>query len=401
MLHASAVRPVTRYISSPTILRATAPLNDCCRNPRLSFRSRRDAVQRVSQGQGAVVLRAGMCSISVGIAVVAVAVVVKSVGTYAPRPARDGSQAERLGVSVIQQWQLNSPAYRTAVSFQIPDDTGVRATGLERETVGAGTPSDEPAVFEERYSLRERFASFDERFVGVARLIRHAAIAVKTELVLRQHTTAAETELPVSAPDQAANGASPAAGPVAASPSNANASVNSGVRAPRVRQASLSSTSPDTQNRTAIYDISAQVVYLPNGRRLEAHSGFGSYMDDPRYVHIRRKGATPPNTYRLVLRENLFHGVQAIRLIPVDGSKMFGRDGILAHHYLLGPNGQSNGCVSLADYPAFLNAYMNGEIDRLVVVERLDNPPGQMIAAGWLEKAFKGFIKNFERGSGT
>ena len=143
------------------------------------------------------------------------------------------------------------------------------------------------------------------------------------------------------------------------------------------------------------------MVYLPNGRRLEAHSGLGSYMDDPRYVHIRRKGATPPNTYRLVLRENLFHGVHAIRLIPVGGGNMFGRDGILAHHYLLGPNGQSNGCVSFADYPAFLNAYLNGEIDRLVVVERLENPPGQMIAAGWLEKAFKGLIKTFERGSGT
>jgi hypothetical protein len=346
------------------------------------------------------VLRAGMCSISVGIAVVAVALVVKSVGTYAPRPARDGSQAERLGVSVIQQWQLSSPAYRAAVPLQIPDNAGVRAAGLERETVGAGTPAEEHAVFEERYSLRERFASFDERFVGVARLIRHAAIAVKTEFVLRQQT-AAETELHVSAPDQA--GASRATGPVAAAPSApsiANASANSGVRAPRVRQASLSS-SPDSQNRTAIYDISAQVVYLPNGRRLEAHSGFGSYMDDPRYVHIKRKGATPPNTYRLVMREKLFHGVQAIRLIPVGDGNMFGRDGILAHHYLLGPNGQSNGCVSLANYPEFLNSYLNGEIDRLVVVERLANPPGSVIAASWLEKAFKGFVKTFERGSGT
>jgi hypothetical protein len=334
--------------------------------------------------------------------VVAVALVVKSVGTYTPRPARDGSQAERLGVSVIQQWQLNSPAYRTAVSFQVPDDTGVREAGPATETVGARMPA-EDAVFEERYSLRERFASFDERFVGGARLIRRAAIAVKTELILPRYATAAETELQASAHDQTANGASTTAGAVAVSrPPIVNASLNSGVRAPRVRQASLSSSpSPDGQNRTAIYDISAKVVYLPNGRRLEAHSGFGSYMDDPRYVHIRRKGATPPNTYRLQLRESLFHGVQAIRLIPVAGSNMFGRDGILAHHYLLGPNGQSNGCVSLADYPAFLNAFMNGEIDRLVVVERLENPPGQMLAAEWFEKAFKGLIKNFERGSGT
>jgi hypothetical protein len=283
------------------------------------------------------------------------------------------------------------------VSLRVSDDAGVRAATSKKETVDLGS-SDEAAVFEERYSFRERFASFDERYIGVARLIRRAAVnVVKAELILPRYATATGTELHISAPDQALLVAAPAA---PAPSSIASASVNSGVRAPRVRQASLSS-SPDSQHRTAIYDISAQVVYLPNGRRLEAHSGLGSYMDDPRYVHIQRKGATPPNTYRLVMRENLFHGVQAIRLIPVSGSNMFGRDGILAHHYLLGPNGQSNGCVSLADYPAFLNAYLNGEIDRLVVVERLEKPPGQMIAAGWFEKAFKGLAKTFERGSGT
>jgi hypothetical protein len=280
--------------------------------------------------------------------------------------------------------------------LQIPDNAGVRAAGLERETVGAGTHPGEPAFLEERYTFKQRFTSFDERFVGVARLVRRAAVSVvRIEPVLPQYAIAAEAEPWVPEPDQATKSASPAVAPR----SIANASANGDVRAAKVRQASLSS--PDNQNRTAIYDISAKVVYLPNGRRLEAHSGHGSYMDDPRYVHIRRKGSTPPNTYRLVLRENLFHGVQAIRLIPVGGGNMFGRDGILAHHYLLGPNGQSNGCVSFADYPAFLSAYMNGEIDRLVVVERLESPPGQMIAAGWLEKAFKGLIKNFERGSGT
>ena len=161
------------------------------------------------------------------------------------------------------------------------------------------------------------------------------------------------------------------------------------------------SPAPRRPSPDAYYDISSQLVYLPNGRRLEAHSGFGSYMDDPRYVHVKRKGSTPPNTYRLVLRENLFHGVRAIRLVPVGGGNMFGREGILAHHYLLGPNGQSNGCVSFADYPEFLNAYLNGEIDRLVVVERLENPPSPMIAAAWFTTAIKGLLKPFERGSGT
>ena len=127
--------------------------------------------------------------------------------------------------------------------------------------------------------------------------------------------------------------------------------------------------------KTAIYDITAKVVYLPNGERLEAHSGLGEFMDDPRHVHRRMRGATPPNTYRLKLREALFHGVQAIRLTPENESDMFGRDGILAHTYMLGPSGQSNGCVSFKDYSKFLRAYQRGEIDRIVVLPRLTRPP--------------------------
>jgi len=127
--------------------------------------------------------------------------------------------------------------------------------------------------------------------------------------------------------------------------------------------------------RTAIYDITAQTVYLPNGERLEAHSGFGNMMDNPRYVHVRMRGATPPNTYKLTLRESLFHGVQAIRMTPVGEGTMFGRDGILAHTYMLGATGQSNGCVSFRNYPRFLQAFLRGEVDRMVVVSRLDRVP--------------------------
>lgn len=127
--------------------------------------------------------------------------------------------------------------------------------------------------------------------------------------------------------------------------------------------------------RTAIYDITAKIVYLPNGEKLEAHSGFGGMMDDPRYVHVRMRGATPPNVYDLRLRESLFHGVQAIRLTPVNERDMFGRDGILAHTYMLGPNGQSNGCVSFRDYAKFLRAFQHGEITRMIVVPHLATAP--------------------------
>jgi hypothetical protein len=122
------------------------------------------------------------------------------------------------------------------------------------------------------------------------------------------------------------------------------------------------------ENRTAIYDISARAVYLPNGKTLEAHSGLGDWRDNPRYIGMKMRGPTPPNTYDLSLRGSLFHGVRAIRLSPVDDEKMFGRAGMLAHTYMLGPEGDSNGCVSFKNYPAFLQAYLKGEIDRLVVV---------------------------------
>jgi hypothetical protein len=144
---------------------------------------------------------------------------------------------------------------------------------------------------------------------------------------------------------------------------------------------------------TAVYDITSHTVYLPNGRRLEAHSGLGDHMDDPRYVHVRMAGATPPNIYDLRLRESLFHGVRAIRLIPVDDSRMHGRGGILAHTYMLGPSGQSNGCVSFSDYPAFLDAFLRGEVTRLVVVEHLADAPSPKTASDWFGTKLKDIFR--------
>jgi hypothetical protein len=95
------------------------------------------------------------------------------------------------------------------------------------------------------------------------------------------------------------------------------------------------------------------------------------------------------------MREEPFHGVRAIRLVPFGDGKMFGRDGLLAHSYMLGPNGQSNGCVSFSDYPAFLDAYLKGEVDRLVVVEHLATAPGPKTASGWVPE----FIKDLFRRS--
>jgi hypothetical protein len=135
----------------------------------------------------------------------------------------------------------------------------------------------------------------------------------------------------------------------------------------------LAGSTPRYDQSTAVYDITAHMVYLPDGSKLEAHSGLGSRLDDPRYVRERMYGATPPHLYDLEPREALFHGVAALRLKPVGGEEsIFGRSGLLAHTYMLGPNGDSNGCVSFRDYEAFLKAYRYGGIKRLAVVDKVD-----------------------------
>ncbi len=126
---------------------------------------------------------------------------------------------------------------------------------------------------------------------------------------------------------------------------------------------------PVAEPGVAVYDISAATVTLPGGEVLEAHSGLGVAQDNPDYVHLRMRGATPPGVYDLREREALFHGVRAIRLSPVGGSAaIHGRDGILAHTYMLGPSGASNGCVVFKQYDRFLRAYLRGEVRRIVVV---------------------------------
>jgi hypothetical protein len=135
---------------------------------------------------------------------------------------------------------------------------------------------------------------------------------------------------------------------------------------------SMTSGNLSSDKLTAVYDISARKVYMPDGTTLEAHSGLGSRLDDPDHVHERMRGATPPHVYDLTLRESLFHGVRALRLTPVDGANPYGRTGLLAHTYMLGPNGDSNGCVSFKNYNAFLQAYLNHKVERLVVVARRD-----------------------------
>ena len=126
---------------------------------------------------------------------------------------------------------------------------------------------------------------------------------------------------------------------------------------------------------TAVYDISAHAVYLPSGTVLEAHSGLGGLRDDPDHVSVPNAGATPPAVYDLKPREKEFHGVQALRMTPTEGSDIFGRSGLLTHSFMLGPKGDSNGCISIKDYDRFLKAYNDGEFTRIAVVTSLKSAP--------------------------
>ena len=141
---------------------------------------------------------------------------------------------------------------------------------------------------------------------------------------------------------------------------------------PIMPQAPLDSVLAESvDGRTAVYDISARAVFLPDGTKLEAHSGLGKFRDDPRSANEKNRGVTPPNVYDLTLREQPFHGVKALRLTPAPDGAMYGRNGILAHTYMLGASGASNGCVVFRDYDAFLQAYMSGSVTRLVVVSSM------------------------------
>jgi hypothetical protein len=185
--------------------------------------------------------------------------------------------------------------------------------------------------------------------------------------------TLPDAQISVAPERQAVKAAAPPAPPaVAAAPAEGNRGMGSGwfgFGAPQAPQG--------YDRQTAVYDILARTVYMPDGTRLEAHSGLGDRLDDPRYVNEQARGATPPHLYELTLREGSFHGVQALRMTPIGEGDVYGRAGLLAHPYMLGPNGDSNGCVSVKDYDVFLRAFENGQINRLMVVASTN----QVIAA--------------------
>jgi len=330
-------------------------------------------------------VRLGVRAIPFGIAAVTLGFFLRSAGTQA------GLAATGLlgpGISVFGTIHPDVFRIRTPLGSGRPGDR-VRLASLELQ-VGSDAPangwdmlmdtSDPSASLEERFAaLDDRLVSFHERFASAndrpasfdesfGSPIRVVATSLRLPPTQEVHNRRADMQPKLTV---------------------SKAHVHSGQGRNEVMKL-------ENDGHTAIYDITARTVYLPSGRRLEAHSGFGDLMDNPRQVDVRMRGSTPPNVYKLALRERLFHGVRAIRLNPVDGSSMYGRGGILAHSYMLGPNGQSNGCVSFENYPEFLSAFQKGEITRLAVVEHLDRPPGKL-AAGQLPEPVRDLMKVTDR----
>lgn len=135
---------------------------------------------------------------------------------------------------------------------------------------------------------------------------------------------------------------------------------------------------PGPGSRIAVYVIEDSVVHMPNGEKLKAHSGRGHMRDNPKFVHVKNYGPTPPNVYKLRMREARFHGIEAIRMNPVGDAKMYNRDGFLTHTYLLRRRGDSSGCVVFEDYNRFLNAFKRGHVQTLIVVPSMRDLPKYM-----------------------
>jgi hypothetical protein len=209
-------------------------------------------------------------------------------GTHGVGPAYAGLGVVLAHISNFGTIRPENSDLRGPLGSQMPNRSGVRMASLETEVgfESAAEESDPPASkrprasFDERFLVDQRFASFDERFLVDQRLAsfdeRFGAAVREKNVLLPPPDAIAHPPVGRSAPKLASVTSSP---PVA------------DVAKKRIRTADLSKDSGSgsgADSRTAIYDIADHTVYLPNGRRLEAHSGLGSLMDDARYVNVKR-----------------------------------------------------------------------------------------------------------------
>ena len=349
------------------------------------------AVRDVYLGHGTATTSTTLRPAIIPIAAVLVAAAIAALVTIVPewmRMAHAQADAKKANEKTALQNITNAPLIpdvemlaEPALTFQSAPFRFEFGHDPERTHIALAAPSLESSF------ARRRQLLFSTEAVGSEALRRNEASAFIRENERTLTDSVGVIRLPPARPvkdhyDQARNKSSPSNDAPTMVGSTRNSSFATFAWLKKLFRFEDAQSAPilplEADSRTAVYDIKGQMVYLPNGEKLEAHSGLGKWLDDARYVNVKGQGPTPPNTYRLALREQPFHGVQAIRLIPVGGGNMYGRDGMLAHSYMLGPDGQSNGCVSLRDYQKFLQAFLRADINRLIVVARLEKAPSRV-----------------------
>ena len=163
----------------------------------------------------------------------------------------------------------------------------------------------------------------------------------------------------------------PASGPQASGPALAYAVPEGGVTG--IARSVISGGQSGYNRRTAIYDISAHTVYLPNGAT--AGGAFGSRRRDRtiRASCMKECAGRRHQMFTSLLRANsFFMGFK--RCVSNPSARAIFSDAPDFWRILICScaNGASNGCVSFKNYDAFLQAYQNGEIKHLAVVAHLD-----------------------------
>src|SRR5262245_46776954 len=213
---------------------------------------------------GDVLLQWGVRAIPVGIAAMVLGFILKSAGTQAG-PADTALPAPRLSVFGTihpEVFRLGAPLGSGSAGERI------RLASLEPQVGLFDAPANRAPVltaavasacgtapFEERFAaLDDRPVSFDKRFASAD----DCPASFDDSLASAMQVLASSLRLPPDAGVEKKRADAPP------KPTIAKASVS--VSQPRKEGPPL-----EDDGRTAIYDITARVVYLPSGRRLEAH----------------------------------------------------------------------------------------------------------------------------------
>ena len=111
----------------------------------------------------------------------------------------------------------------------------------------------------------------------------------------------------------------------------------------------ISSPSASYDRWTAVYDVAAHTVYLPNGTRLEARSGLGNRLARST---LRKHGTAFPRSTSVAPYTDWQR-------------RLFGRTGLLAHTYMLSPNGNSRKFQIAAQHQLLAHPLVVGRVCKI------------------------------------